>query len=85
MQRGLGAIGKRDLNALLLHMFEKHLGWEIMSNQELSLRMRLTVPRVKSLRYEGALRFYQKHGSRVSHPVATRPPAGRVLGGEHDD
>lgn len=56
-QRGLGAIGKRDLEALLLYLFEKHLGWETLSNRELSLRMRLAVPRVKSLRYEGALRF----------------------------
>jgi hypothetical protein len=56
-QRGLGAIGKRDLEALLLHLFEKHLGWETLSHRELSLRMRLAVSRVKSLRYEGALRF----------------------------
>ena len=56
-QRGLGAISKRDLDGLLLYLIQKHLGWARLSNQELSIRLRLPVPKVKSLRYEGALRF----------------------------
>jgi hypothetical protein len=56
-ERGLGAIPKRDLDALLLFLLEKHLGWSSLSNQELSIKMRLPVPKIKGLRYEGALRY----------------------------
>lgn len=55
--RGLGAVPKRDLDALLLYLLEKHLGWAKWSNQQLSVKLRLPVPKVKALRYEGALRF----------------------------
>jgi len=55
--RGLGAIPKRDLDALLLFLLEKHLGWASRTNQQLSLLLRLPVPKVKALRYEAALRY----------------------------
>lgn len=58
-KRGLGAIPKRDLDALLIFLLEKHLGWSSRTNQELSILLRLPVPKIKSLRYEGALRYTQ--------------------------
>lgn len=61
---GLGTMGKRDVDVLVMHLLDE-FGLEAgeplkrLSNQELSLKLRAPVARVRTLRYEARL----KHGS----------------------
>ena len=58
---GMGALSKRDIDALVMHLLDEH-GVEDgkplrnLSNQQVSLKLRAPVSRIKSLRYEATLK-----------------------------
>ena len=61
---GMGALAKRDIDALVMYLLDEHgLNDEIplktMSNQEVSMKLRVPVNRIKTLRYEAALKFVE--------------------------
>lgn len=59
---GMGAMGKRDIDALVMHLLDQ-IGMDAagplqgLSNQQASIRLRASVSRIKSLRYEAALKY----------------------------
>jgi hypothetical protein len=57
LERGIGSLSKRDIDVLVLKLLEKHANLELTSNHELSLALRLTETRVRSLRYEANLKY----------------------------
>ena len=56
-RRGLGAPSKRELEALLLHLLEKHSALGELSNHDAGLLLRAQAQRIKTLRHEATLRF----------------------------
>lgn len=66
---GMGALSKRDIDVLVMHLLDEE-GSHIdsspmkgMSNQQASLKLRTPVSKIKSLRYEAAL----KYGDDLTH------------------
>ena len=57
LERGLGTLGKREIDTLVLHLLEEHAGLELKSNHELSIALRLTEARIRGLRYEAKLKY----------------------------
>lgn len=57
LERGLGSLGKRDVDILVLHLLEVHAGLDLKSNHELSIALRLTEARIRALRYEARLKY----------------------------
>lgn len=57
LQNGMGAMSKREIDILIMHLLEKHSDIKRKSNQDLSILLQLTEPRVKSLRYEAKLKY----------------------------
>lgn len=56
-RRGLGSASKRELEALLLHLIERHSGLGALSNHDAGLLLRAQAQRIKTLRHEATLRF----------------------------
>ena len=56
-RRGLGSPSKRELEALLLHLLEKHSALGELSNHDAGLLLRAQAQRIKTLRHEATLRF----------------------------
>ncbi len=59
---GIGALGKRDTDALVMHLLEKYglpgVGsLQKYSNQDVSVLLRAPVARIKQLRYEAGLKY----------------------------
>lgn len=70
---GLGSLPKTDIDALVMHLLDRHGGGGTgplahFSNQVVSERLRTPVSRVKKLRYEAALKF----GGRVEDQAMAR-------------
>jgi hypothetical protein len=62
---GMGAMTKRDIDALVMHLLDEYGGADIselktLSNQQVSVKLRTPVSRVKALRYEATLK-YKEH------------------------
>ena len=55
--RGLGAMAKREMAALLLHLLEQHSTIRSLSNHEVGLLLRAPASRIKTLRQEAMYRF----------------------------
>lgn len=62
LQSGFGTLPKRDIDALVMHLLDEEgiegkypLG--NLTNQQVSIQLKIPVARVKSLRYEAALKF----------------------------
>lgn len=56
-RRGLGSPSKRELEALLLHLLERHSDLGKLSNHDAGLLLRAQASRIKTLRHEATLRF----------------------------
>ena len=56
-RRGLGSPSKRELEALLLHLLERHSALGELSNHDAGLLLRAQAQRIKTLRHEATLRF----------------------------
>jgi hypothetical protein len=54
---GLGAKNKREIDILIMNLLMKYGDLAAKSNQELSIMLRATESRVKSLRYEARLKY----------------------------
>lgn len=57
LARGLGSMTKRDLDILVVHLLDRHADISLEKNQPLSLRLRTTESRLRTLRYEARLRY----------------------------
>lgn len=57
--RGLGAMAKRELDALLLYLLEQHSEIGSLSNHEAGLLLRAPAARIKILRQEAMYRFVE--------------------------
>jgi hypothetical protein len=57
LSRGLGALGKRDIDILVMHLLERHADIRMKGNQELSIALQTDVSTIKSLRYKAKLRY----------------------------
>ena len=57
--RGLGAMSKREVDALLLHLIEAHSQIGSLSNHEAGLLLRAPATRIKALRQEAMYRFVE--------------------------
>ena len=59
---GLGSMPKADIDALVMHLLDKHGGSDdkalcTFSNQEVSELLKTPTVKIKKLRYEAALKF----------------------------
>ena len=57
LERGLGTMGKREIDVLVMHLLEEHAALDLRSNHDLSMAFRLTEARVRGLRYEAKLKY----------------------------
>ncbi len=58
---GMGSLSKRDIDALVMHLLDEQglddgLPLKNLSNQQLSVKLRVSTARIKSLRYEATLK-----------------------------
>ena len=60
LSRGLGALGKRDIDILVMHLFETHGNSQMKGNQDLSIDLQTDVSTIKMLRYKAKLRYPPK-------------------------
>lgn len=57
LSRGLGALGKRDIDILVMHLLETHGNTRMKRNQDLSVELQTDVSTIKLLRYKAKLRY----------------------------
>lgn len=57
LHRGLGALGKRDIDILVMHLLETHGNTRMKGNQDLSVALQTDVSTIKLLRYKAKLRY----------------------------
>lgn len=62
LSAGIGSFSKRDVDALVMYLLDEYgaddqIPLKVLSNQQASLKLRATVSKIKSLRYEAALKF----------------------------
>jgi hypothetical protein len=57
--RGIGAMAKREIDALLLYLLEQHSTVGSMSNHEAGLLLRAPASRIRTLRQEAMYRFVE--------------------------
>jgi len=57
MSRGLGTLGKRDIDILVMHLLETLGNTHMLGNQELSIALQTDVSTIKLLRYKAKLRY----------------------------
>jgi hypothetical protein len=60
LSRGLGALGKRDIDILVMHLLETHGNTRMKGNQDLSIDLQTDVSAIKLLRYKAKLRYPPK-------------------------
>ena len=60
LSRGLGALGKRDIDILVMHLLETHGNTRMKGNQALSIDLQTDVSTIKLLRYKSKLRYPSK-------------------------
>jgi hypothetical protein len=59
---GMGALSKRDIDALVMHLIDEHgledgIPLKRFSNQQVSVKLRVPANRIKTLRYEATLKY----------------------------
>ncbi len=62
LSAGIGSFSKRDVDALVMYLLDEYgaddqIPIKVLSNQQASLKLRATASKIKSLRYEAALKF----------------------------
>lgn len=84
--RGLGNFPKREMDILILHLLEVHGGLSILSNGELSTRLRTTEAKIRGLRHEASLRYsedleeeYRRRLNRLLESAALHVKKDRVV------
>ena len=60
LSRGLGALGKRDIDILVMHLLETYGNTRMKGNQDLSIDLQTDVSTIKLLRYKAKLRYPPK-------------------------
>lgn len=60
LSRGLGALGKRDIDILVMHLLETYGNTRMKGNQDLSVDLQTDVSTIKLLRYKAKLRYPPK-------------------------
>jgi hypothetical protein len=60
LSRGLGALGKRDIDILVMHLLETYGDTRMKGNQDLSVDLQTDVSTIKLLRYKAKLRYPPK-------------------------
>ncbi|MDD4059579.1 MAG: hypothetical protein PHW08_02615 [Kiritimatiellae bacterium] len=60
LSRGLGALGKRDIDILVMHLLETYGNTRLKGNQDLSIDLQTDVSTIKLLRYKAKLRYPPK-------------------------
>jgi len=66
LSRGLGALGKRDIDILVMHLLETHGNTRMKGNQALSIDLQTDVSTIKLLRYKAKLRYPPKDAAFVA-------------------
>ena len=66
LSRGLGALGKRDIDILVMHLLETHGNTRMKGNQALSIDIQTDVSTIKLLRYKSKLRYPSKDAAFVA-------------------
>lgn len=70
---GIGSFSKRDIDVLVLHLLDEEgdskdsQPLKGMSNQQVSLKLRTPVSKIKSLRYEAALKYGGNSSELATH------------------
>jgi len=57
--RGFGALSKREMDVLMMHLMIKHSDLGKFSNHDISIKFKITESKVKNLRYAGKLMFIE--------------------------
>lgn len=60
LSRGLGALGKRDIDILVMHLLETYGNTRMKGNQDLSVDLQTDISTIKLLRYKAKLRYPPK-------------------------
>ncbi|MFN3166112.1 MAG: hypothetical protein ACE37H_03505 [Phycisphaeraceae bacterium] len=69
LAQGLGAMTKRDIDILVMHLLQKHGNLTNRTNHELSHQLQLTETRVRSLRYEARLKYPPEESNYIERRV----------------
>lgn len=65
---GMGSLSKRDIDALVMHLLDEQglddgVPLRNLSNQQVSVKLRVPVTRIKTLRYESTLKYVSDNES----------------------
>jgi hypothetical protein len=65
---GMGALSKRDIDALVMHLLDEQglddgVPLKNLSNQQVSVKLRIPATRIKALRYEAMLKYVSDNES----------------------
>lgn len=74
---GMGSFPKRDIDVLVMHLLEEGGAKDLqpmkgMSNQQVSLKLRTPLSKIKSLRYEAALKYGGDSSELANHAKNNR-------------